>query len=82
MYGFATLDSNTLLLSIFDEWADLGKSKIQIVNSFYLTKFNQIKRLLVSFVSQIILFLFRILRKGNRVQESRSKGNDSSRWLE
>ena len=27
MYGFATLDASTLLLSIFDEWADIGKSK-------------------------------------------------------
>ena len=43
MYGFATLDSNTLLLSIFDEWADIGKSKLEILNLFYSIEFNLIK---------------------------------------
>lgn len=30
MYGFATLDANTLLLKAYDTWADIDNSKLYI----------------------------------------------------
>ena len=35
IYGFATLDTNTLLLKAYDTWADIDNSKLKIKLSLY-----------------------------------------------